>query len=108
MTEPGSDATDPELADYYDAHHADEQWGKPTPLPADRTSDRLDVTISVRFSAAEIAAVRARAEAAGVKPTTYIRRCVLADERPPLDRGQVSRLVDNLARELDDLRRATG
>jgi hypothetical protein len=108
MTEPGPDATDRELADHYDAHHADEQWGEPTPLPTDRTSDRLDVTISVRFSAAEIAAVRARAEAAGVKPTTYIRRCALADERPPLDRGQVSRLVDNLSRDLDDLRRATG
>jgi hypothetical protein len=108
MTEPGPDATDRELADHYDAHHADEQWGEPTPLPADRTSDRLDVTISVRFSAAEIAAVRARAEAAGVKPTTYIRRCALADGAPPLDRGQVSRLVDNLSRDLDDLRRATG
>ncbi|RBY78118.1 hypothetical protein DQ238_13000 [Geodermatophilus sp. TF02-6] len=108
MTEPGTDATDAELAEYYEAHHADEQWGEPTPLPADRTSARLDVTISVRFTAAEIAAIRARAEAAGLKPTTYIRRCALADERPPLDRGQLSRLVDNLSRDLDDLRKATG
>lgn len=60
-----------------------------------------------RFTTAEIADIRARAEAAGIKPTAYIRRCALADAQPLLDRGQVSRLVETLSRELEDLRHAT-
>lgn len=61
-------------------------------------SDRLDVTISVRFTKAEIASIRARAEAAELKPTTYIRRCALADEQPPIDRGRLSLTVAALTR----------
>jgi len=54
---------------------------------------------------AEMAAVRARAEAAGLKPTTYIRRCALVDEQAPIDRG---RLVQTLSRDQEDLRQAAG
>lgn len=104
MSEPGPNTTDAELAEYYDEHRDQTPWAQPRPV----SSDRLDVTISVRFTAAEIATIRARAEVAGVKPTAYIRRLALAGEEPALDRGQVSRLVDILSRDLDDLRRATG
>lgn len=104
MSEPGPDATDAELAEYYDEHRDTEPWAEPAVL----SRERLDVTISVRFTAAEIAAVRARAEAAGLKPTAYIRRLALSGERPPLDREELSRLVDILSRDLQNLRQATG
>ena len=78
-------ATDAELADYYDRHRSLNDWSQPQPL---QRPERLDVTISVRFTPAEIATIRARAEAADIKPTAYIRRCALANEQPPIDRGQ--------------------
>jgi predicted DNA binding CopG/RHH family protein len=105
MTEPGTEATDAELADYYDRHRDLTTWGEPEPK---RAAGRLDVTISVRFSADELAAVRARAEAAGLKPTTYIRRLVLTADEAPLDRTRLARTVDALTRDLDDLRRMAG
>ncbi len=105
MTEPGPAATDAELADYYGQHRDLADWSEPQPV---QRSERLDVTISVRFTAAEIATIRARAEAVGLKPTAYIRRCALANEQPPIDRGQLSRTVAALTRDLEDLRRAAG
>ncbi|MGQ0773186.1 MAG: plasmid mobilization protein [Pseudonocardiales bacterium] len=105
MTEPGPNATDAELADYYDQHHDLTDWSEPQ--PADKP-ERLDVTISVRFTPAEIATIRTRAAAVGHKPTTYIRHCALANEQPPIDRGQLSRTVAALTRNLEDLRRAAG
>lgn len=105
MTEPGPRATDAELADYYDRHRDLTDWSEPQPV---QKPERLDVTISVRFTPAEIATIRTRAEAAGLKPTAYIRRCALANERPPIDRGQLSRTVAALTRDLEDLRRAAG
>jgi hypothetical protein len=105
MTEPGPEATEAELADYYDRHRDLSAWGPPQPKQAPA---RLDATISVRFSADELATVRARAEAAGLKPTTYIRRLVLAADDAPLDRMRLARTVDALTRDLDDLRRMAG
>lgn len=105
MTEPGPGATDAELADYYDQHRDLTDWGEPQPV---QRPERLDVTISVRFTSVEIATIRARAEAANLKPTAYIRRCALADEQPPIDRGQLRRTVAALDRDLEDLRRAAG
>lgn len=105
MTEPGPEATDAELADYYDRHRDLPDWGEPQPL---QQPQRLEVTISVRFTPAEIATLRARAAAAGLKPTTYIRRCALATEQAPIDRAQLSRTVAALTRDLEDLRRAAG
>lgn len=104
MKEPGMEASDVELASYHDKHRDPAAWGPAQPV----TPERLEVTISVRFTASEIAALRARAEAAGVKPTTYIRRLALAADEPPLDGGQLTRLLDVLTRDLDDLRHATG
>ena len=102
MTEPGPGATDAELAEYYDQHREVTGWSEPQPTPP----GRLDVTISVRFAPTEIAAIRARAEAAGLKPTTYIRRSALVDEQPPIDRKHLSRVVEALSRDLDNLRQA--
>lgn len=78
-------------------------WHEPELL---RKPSRLDVTLSVRFSADEIAKIRRYAEQAGLKPTTYIRQCVLAAGRPPLDRERLTRAVNAMAKELDDLGRA--
>ena len=104
MSEPDLRATDVELADYYDQHHGGE-GEEPEPV---QRPERLEVTISVRFSTGEIEAVRARAEAAGLKPTAYIRRCALGSERPPIDRNELSRSVAALSRDLEELRRAAG
>ena len=105
MTEPSPDATDAELAEYYEQRRDLTEWRESQPV---ERSERLDVTISVRFTSAEMANIRARAEAADLKPTTYIRRCALDAEQPPIDRGRLSRTVAALARDLDDLRRAAG
>ena len=105
MTEPGPHATDAELADYYDQHRDLTDWSQPQPV---QKPERLEVTLSVRFTPAEIATIRARAVAAGLKPTSYIRRCALSTEQPPIDRAHLSRTVAALTRDLEDLRRAAG
>jgi hypothetical protein len=105
MTEPDVTATDKQLADYYDRHRDAGDWADPGPV---HRPERLDVTISVRFTASEIAAIRAQAAEAGVKPTAYIRNCALDADQPPIDRGWLSETVAALTHDLDDLRRAAG
>lgn len=105
MNEPKANATDRELADFYDAHRDREDWEEPEPVSR---PERLEVTLSVRFTRAEISTIRTRAAAAGLKPTAYIRACAVAADQPPADRAAISRTVDALARDIDDLRRATG
>lgn len=102
MSDPGPEASDRELAEHYEQTYTDDEWGEPEPVD---TPDRLDVTLSVRFTPAEIAAVRDRAAAAGMKPTTYIRQCALASEQTPIDRARLSRTVEALSNDLDELRR---
>lgn len=104
MTEPGLDATDAELADYYEQHR-DAEWRELEPL---NRPERLDVTMSVRFTRAEVAAIRSRADSAGLKVTAYIRRRALDAEDQPIDRTQLTRSVAALSRDLEDLRRAAG
>lgn len=105
MSEPGESATERELADYYDEHRDLSGFGDP--VPVDR-SERLDITISVRYSATEIAAIRSRAQASGMRPTAYIRERSLAEDDAPVDRRLVARAVAALAKDLEDLRRAAG
>jgi hypothetical protein len=106
MTEPGATAGDRELADYYEQHLVESgEWGESQPIAK---PDRLEVTLSVRFTAGEIDQIRSRAAATGLKPTAYIRQCALAAEQPPIDRARLARSVDALSRDLDDLRRAAG
>lgn len=104
MSEPDANATDTELADYYTSQ-ATGDWAEPQPV---QRPDRLDITISVRFTPAEIATIRSRAAAAGLKPTAYIRRCALVEERPPIDRAELARSIAALSHDLDHLRRAAG
>lgn len=105
MSEPGRAVSEAALADYYGTQHDTSEFGEPLPV---HRAERLDVTISVRFTPAEIADVRARASAAGMKPTAYIRRCALEREDAPLDRARLARAVDALSRDLEDLRLAAG
>jgi len=79
MSEPGPTATDAELADYYNSRHDGAGWAEPQPV---QRPERLDMTISVRFTPAEIAAIRSRAAAAGLKPTAYIRHCASPRSNP--------------------------
>jgi hypothetical protein len=104
VTEPGKDATDAELASYYEQHR-DAVWGEPEPV---QRAERMEVTISVRFTPAEISAIRTRAEAAGRKLTAYIRQCALETEERPIDRRRLSQSVAALSRDLEDLRQAAG
>ena len=113
MSHPGKNASDAELSAYYEQHHSgpeatpdetsSEEWAEPQ--PADRPP-LLDVTISVRFTSEEITAIRARAAEAGLKPTTYIRRCALAGAGQRIDPVRFAHGLEALSRDLDNLRRA--
>lgn len=105
MSEPGRDISERALADHYDTQHDTSGFGDPVPV---HRAERLDVTISVQFTPAEIADARTRAREAGMKPTAYIRRCALEREDAPLDKTGLARAVDALARDLEDLRIAAG
>ena len=50
------------------------------------------MVLSVRFSAAELDELRARAETQGVKVTASVRSAALANAAP-IDKGQLQRLV---------------
>jgi len=77
----------------------DAEWEQPVPVTV-----RRNVTISVRFSAEEIAAIRERAETAGMKVTAYIRE-VAVSAGEPIDRDKVARAVDAVSSDLDRVRR---
>jgi len=101
-TRRSEEPTEEELADrYYRRRHEEGDWGEPELLekPA-----RLDMTLSVRFTREELDAVRAAAEQAGVKPTTFIRLAAIeAVSRRPVDRA---RLEQDLARAVELMRDA--
>jgi hypothetical protein len=96
-TEPTSNITEAELNAHYGVDDP-EAWGDPEPI---EKPQRLDVTISVRFTTEEIATLRSRAEAAGMKPTAFIRRAALAADTPPMDRaalrGALRAVADDVA-----------
>jgi predicted DNA binding CopG/RHH family protein len=84
--------TETELADYYNRTQdtSDFDSGEAVPITV-----RRNVTISVRFSEEEITELRARAEQAGVKVTSFIRAAAL-DASSPVDRAQLSELARDL------------
>ncbi|MDP9445055.1 MAG: BrnA antitoxin family protein [Actinomycetota bacterium] len=86
--------TEAELADYYnetrDLSGFDEQNAVPVTV-------KRSVTISVRFSDEEIAELRARAEQAGVKVTSFIRAAAL-EAASPVDRIALGELARDLER----------
>ncbi len=85
--------TEAELAEYYNRTQdtSDFDEGEEVPITV-----RRSVTISVRFSDDEIAELRARAEEAGVKVTSFIRAAAL-EASSPVDRVALS----DLARDLE-------
>jgi len=81
-----------ELADYYNETHdlSEFEDGEDVPITVKRS-----VTISVRFSDKEIAELRARAELAGVKVTSFIRAASL-EATSPVDRAALGKLARDL------------
>lgn len=77
----------------------DADWREPVPVTV-----RRNVTISVRFSADEIAAIRRQADAAGMKVTSYIRQAALSSGEA-IDRDKVARAVAAVSKDLDHVRR---
>jgi 2-iminoacetate synthase ThiH len=80
-----------ELADYY--NEAEDLSGFDE--DAVPVTVRRSVTISVRFSDDEIAELRARAERAGVKVTSFIRAAAL-EATSPVDRAALGELARDL------------
>ena len=84
--------TEAELADYYnetrDLAGFDEENAVPVTV-------KRSVTISVRFSDEEIAELRARAEQAGVKVTSFIRAASL-EATSPVGRAALGKLARDL------------
>ena len=84
--------TEAELAEYYNRTQdtSDFDEGEEVPITV-----RRNVTISVRFSVEEIAELRARAELAGVKVTSFIRAASL-EATSPVDRVELGELARDL------------
>lgn len=98
--DPTAGMTEAQLAEHYRAHRDDtEEWDAPEPVTR---PGRLDVTISVRFTADEIAAVRERASEAGMKPTAFIRQAAL-DVDAPMNRGLLAKTFDRLRSDVEQL-----
>lgn len=87
------------VGNYQDHRNDMDHWGDPEPI---RNPDRLDVTISVRFTADEIAGVRHRAQAAGVKLTVFIHQAALQSDHQ-LDRRLLAKTFDDLGTDVDRL-----
>lgn len=91
--------TEAELADFYneteDLSEFDEQNAVPVTV-------KRSVTISVRFSDSEIAELRARAEQAGVKVTSFIRAAAL-EASSPVDRAALGELARDLEQRAHDV-----
>jgi hypothetical protein len=101
MTENMSEA---ELADYYNRTQdtSDFEGGEDVPITVKR-----NVTISVRFSPEELKDLRARAEDAGVKVTSFIRAAAL-EATSPVDRAALGELARELERRAHDVATMVG
>ena len=89
--------TDAELAEYYEqGGTADFDGGELVPAETSRPS--RGVVMSVRFSDDEIAQLRDRAEADGLKVTAWVRQAALDQVGPPLDREN---LIDTLTQQME-------
>jgi hypothetical protein len=101
MTENMSEA---ELADCYNRTQdtSDFEGGESVPFTVKR-----NVTISVRFSPEELEDVRARAEDAGVKVTSFIRAAAL-EATSPVDMARLGELARELERRAHDVAAMVG
>ncbi len=91
--------TEAELAEFYNRTQdtSDFDQGEEVAITV-----RRNVTISVRFSDEEIAELRARAEQAGVKVTSFIRAAAL-EATSPVDRialGELARDLEQRAHQV--------
>lgn len=87
-----------ELAERYDRTHDVSEFDEGAAYPAEV---RRNITISVRFSDAEIEALRHKADAAGVKVTAYIRAAALQGSSPVDQkrlRAALKAVADDVAR----------
>jgi len=84
--------TNAELADYYNETEDLSEFDEENAVPV---TVKRAVTISVRFSDEEIAELRARAEQAGVKVTSFIRAAAL-EASSPVDRAALGELARDL------------
>ena len=87
--------TEAELAEYYNRTQDTSDFDKGEEVPI---TVRRNLTISVRFSVDEIAALRARAEHAGVKVTSFIRAAAL-EATNPVDRVALGELARDLEQQ---------
>ncbi len=87
-----AERTEAELDDYYNETQDLSGFDEGTSVPV---TVRRSVTISVRFSDEEIAELRARAEQAGVKVTSFIRAAAL-ESTSPVDRVALGELARDL------------
>ena len=94
-----------ELADYYNRTGDLSEFEGAGTEPVE--IGRRDVTISVRFSADEIDALRRCADAAGLKVTAFIRSAALEADRP-LDREAIATLAAGVEAQVHQLREAVG
>jgi uncharacterized protein (DUF1778 family) len=95
--------TEAELAEHYnETSDVSDFEGTAEPVEV-----RRDVTISVRFSEDEIAALRERADIAGTRVTAFIRAAALEAEHP-VDRAAVARLATAVEQQAHQLRKAVG
>lgn len=95
-----------ELADHYDQTHDLSGFDLGHPEAVTPARQRLDVTISVRFSPDEINLLRTEAERTGLKVTAFIRTLALqhASGRV-LDRTALRKQLATVTDELRELER---
>lgn len=91
--------TEAELADYYHRTEDVSEFDLEHPEPV---TVRRTVTISVRFSEEEITELRARADQAGVKVTSFIRAAAL-EATSPVDRAALGELARELEKRAHDV-----
>ena len=84
--------TEAELADHYNHTQDTSDFDERQEV---QISVKRSVTISVRFSDMEIAELRARADLAGVKVTSFIRSAAL-EAASPVDRAALGELARDL------------
>ena len=94
--------TEAQLADFYGRTHDLSEFDQTQAQPLEV---RRAVTISVRFSEEEIAALRRKADAAGLKVTAFIRGAAL-DADHPVDRAAVALLAARVEQQAHELRAA--
>ena len=94
-----------DLADqYYERRYDDDEWTDPEPV--DKPA-RLTMTLSVRFTAEELEAVRAMAEQLGMKPTALVRQAAVeALAENPVDRVRVANDLAKAVALMRDAQRA--